>query len=102
MEKNDLYFVTLNKDLIRYFKEQQAQGTSPIMLHPSRVIVDLWMHNAEGLSIKRDGLSEVMSRCIALNKTDARKRITDFVRKYNDSEQAFTEEVVQKVYSLYR
>ena len=99
MEKNDLYFVTLNKDLIRHFKEQQAQGTSPIMLHPSRVIVDLWMHNAEGLSIKRDGLSEVMSRCIALNKTDARKRITDFVRKYNDSEQAFTEEVVQKVYS---
>jgi len=99
MEKNDLYFVTLNKDLIRYFKEQQAQDTSPIMLHPSRVIVDLWMHNAEGLSIKRDGLSEVMSRCIALNKTDARKRITDFVRKYNDSEQAFTEEVVQKVYS---
>lgn len=99
MEKNDIYFVTLNKDLIRYFRGKQPHEASPIMLHPSRVIVDLWMHNVDGLSIKRDGLSEVMSRCVALNKTDARKRITDFVKKYNDSEQVYTEEVVQKVYS---
>lgn len=44
IEKCNAFFVSLSNDLIELYKNKNANAASPI-IHPSRIVLDLWIHN---------------------------------------------------------
>lgn len=79
IEKRVSFFVTKNKDLISFAREKQNAS----LLHPGKVIMSLWTHNAASHLIKKAGLVEAVSRCFAMNQTDARQKIKAIARYVN-------------------
>lgn len=75
-EKVKAYFVTMNKDLRKFSNEHYH---SPIneLIAPSSVIFELWLHGAslESQIIDQVLLTEIMSRCLALNEQNATTKI---------------------------
>jgi hypothetical protein len=73
-EKINSYFVSLNSDLIVFINNESEHRHSSI-IHPSYIITDLWMHDPKCSLVKKNGLTEIMSRCLALNNTDVRRKL---------------------------
>lgn len=75
-EKVKAYFVTMNKDLRKF---SNGHYNSPIneLISPSSVIFELWLHGAslESQIIDQVLLTEIMSRCLALNEQNATTKI---------------------------
>lgn len=90
IEKINSYFISLNRDLIDFIKGKSSINEFSTIIHPSRVISTLWIHNSECSIVKNNGLTEVMSRCFALNNTDVRRKLRLISRYFNDED--FTEE----------
>lgn len=89
-EKINSYFISLNRDLIDFIKGKSGINEFSTIIHPSKVISTLWIHNSECSIVKNNGLTEVMSRCFALNNTDVRRKLRLISRYFNDED--FTEE----------
>lgn len=96
IEKINAYFVTLNNDLISYFNLQAKQ--IPLLIHPSKIIVDLWIHSSHSSFVKKYGLTEIMSRCFALNQTDIRRKIRLVAKYYKESDSDYSEDNYKAVY----
>lgn len=79
IEKVNSSFVSLNSDLIAFVKQEFKENISPI-IHPSNIISDLWLHDPKCTLIKESGLTEMMSRCIALNNTDVRRKLRQLAK----------------------
>ena len=99
IEKINSYFVSLNSDLISYFKDLNPLQKPPIVIHPSKIIIDLWMHNSSCSFVKKNGLTEAMSRCFALNKTDIRRKVRLVSRYYKESDSQYNAENYKALYS---
>lgn len=99
IEKINSYFVSLNSDLISYFKGLNPQQKPPVVIHPSKIIIDLWMHNSTCSFVKKNGLTEAMSRCFALNNTDIRRKVRLVSKYYNDSTSQYNAENYKAVYT---
>lgn len=96
IEKINAYFVSLNSDLILYFSKQD---TLPLLLHPAKIVIDLWIHNSHSSLIKKNGLTEVMSRCFALNNTDIRRKLRLVSKYYKESDETYSQDNYQAVYT---
>lgn len=94
IEKKKAYFVTLNMDVLNLHKEKNQVSC---VIHPGKVVMSLWIHGSRSVDIKKSVLVEVMSRCFAMNQTDARHKINSFNRHYKDKD--LTEEDMQSMYT---
>lgn len=98
VEKVNAYFVSLNSDLIRYFNDLN-KGKLPLLIHPAKIIINLWIHNSHCSFVKKNGLTEIMSRCFALNNTDIRRKLQLVAKYYKESNENYSVENYQAVYS---
>jgi len=96
IEKANSFFVTLNTDLISYYKNK---NTIPTVIHPAKIVTDLWIHNSSSSFVKKKGLSEIMSRCFALNNTDIRRKLKLVSKYYKETEEEYSEENYRMVYN---
>lgn len=88
-EKLNSFFVSLNNELI-YFLKRNSDFKFSTIIHPSKIVTELWIHNSKCTMLKKNGLTEIMSRCIALNNTDVRRKLR-MISKYFD-ESNYTED----------
>ena len=95
IEKCNAFFVTLNNDLIELYKNKNANTVSPI-IHPSRIVLDLWIHNSKTTLIKKEALAEAIARSTALNQTDVRRKLRLISKCYKSEE--FTEDKYRYVF----
>lgn len=98
IEKVNSYFVSLNSDLISYFNKQ-AQGKLSLLIHPAKIIIDLWIHSSHSSFVKKNGLVEIMSRCFALNNTDIRRKLRLVGKYYKESDGNYSHENYQAIYN---
>lgn len=98
VEKVNAYFVSLNSDLIRYFNNLN-NGRLPLLIHPAKIIINLWIHNSDCSFVKKNGLTEIMSRCFALNNTDIRRKLQLVAKYYKESNENYSVENYQAIYS---
>lgn len=96
IEKNNAFFVTLNAELIKYYKEQKQDSYIQPIIHPARIVMDLWIHNSQTTNIRRNALTEVIARCTALNQTDVRRKLRLISKHYKEND--FSEENYKAVY----
>ena len=97
IEKSNAFFVTLNTDLIKFYKDQLTHDIYVLpIIHPARIIMDLWIHNSQTINIHRNALTEVIARCTALNQTDVRRKLRLISKYYKENE--FSEENYKNVY----
>lgn len=75
IESYDCYFVTRNMDLIEMFGKKM---TPSAILHPGNVILNLWIHCAQSKNIQQMALTEIVTRCLAMNQTDTQRRLRIF------------------------
>lgn len=96
IEKSNAFFVTLNAELIKYYKDQKQDSYILPIIHPARIVMDLWIHNSKTTNIRRNALTEVIARCTALNQTDVRRKLRLISKYYKENE--FSEENYKAVY----
>ena len=94
IEKKKAYFITINMGLIDLYKDET---TTSSVLHAGKVVMSLWIHGSRSVDIKKSILVEVMSRCFAMNQTDARHKINTFSKHYKDND--LTVEDMQSMYT---
>lgn len=82
IEKQAAYFVTLNSDLISF--ANSVPGRASAVIHSAKVVMNLWLHSSRSENIRQATLAEVMTRCFALNQTDARQKLKAFYKYYRD------------------
>ena len=75
---------------IRITKYWFGTKFSPI-IHPAKVVTELWIHSSKSTIVRKKGLIEVISRCIALNNTDVRHKLR-LVSKYINEEELSKED----------
>lgn len=73
------YFLTKNSHLIGFFHQPSLQKEQ-LMMHPRNVVANLWINGALSKDLCRNGLSEIISRCLSANHVDARSRMAVLVR----------------------
>lgn len=95
IEKQNAYFVTLNSDLVSF--SQRTKGSFVSVIHAAKVVMNLWLHSANSMVIKKRALAEVMSRCYALNQTDVRVKLNVFYKYYRDC--SLTQNDVEGMYT---
>lgn len=83
VEKIPSYFVSLNTDLIAFADANYSNSIGHIAIHPSKVIIDLWLHGVDGSVFKKNMLIEVMARCYSLNNMDAQRKMAVISEYYN-------------------
>lgn len=76
-EKMSAFFVTLNRDLIDLYHKPDGMSS---VITPGTVVLKLWIHGAKITGVKGEVLTEMVSRCLALAQTDARRKIRLFVK----------------------
>lgn len=85
-EKMNCVFVSLNKDLIQFIKDNYTSTKITPIIHPAKVVTELWIHSSKSSVIRKAGLIEVISRCIALSNTDVRHKLR-LISKYINEEE---------------
>lgn len=96
IDKANSYFVTLNAELINYFRNSKKGPYIKPIIHPARIVLDLWIHSSRPSDIKKNALTEVIARCTALNQTDVRHKLRLISQHYKEYD--FSEEVYSAVY----
>ena len=91
IEKINSYFVSLNTDLISFFQKENPDA-KPVIIHPAKIITDLWIHNSNCTLLKKNALTEAMSRCFALNNIDIRQKLRIVSKYYKESDTDYSEE----------
>lgn len=77
IEQYTSFFVTRNSDLITMFGSRLSPAA---VIHPGSVIMNLWIHSAQSKNIQQALLTEILTRCIAMNQTDAQRRLRIFAK----------------------
>lgn len=94
LEKMSAFFVTLNRDLIVLY--HKSNGLSSVIT-PGTVVLKLWIHGSHITDVKGEVLTEMVSRCLALSQTDARRKIRLFFKYRKGSD--IPEQDVKDMYS---
>ena len=76
-EKLTCFFITLNRDLIELYHKPNGMSS---VITPGTVVLKLWIHGAQIADVKGSVLTEMVSRCMALAQTDARRKIRLFCK----------------------
>lgn len=83
-----IYFLTMNTQLIDFWYISSLHNYQ-LMVHPNKIVAELWINGSLSKKLKRSGLSENISRCLAANHINARTRINTVARcseKYIEDE----------------
>lgn len=96
--KKNIYFLTTNSDLIRFCK-QRHDGAS-CMLSTGKVILDLWMHNAEPTKVSSSVLTETMARCLDMHRSKVRTKLHEVARFFNKHKEDVAPEVYKEFLRL--
>lgn len=83
VEKCKAFFITLNADYERFCKEL-APSFAPRVISPTNVIRDVWMHSAISSIDKKEILNEAVTRCVALNRSNSIRKVSEVVRCYKE------------------
>ena len=62
-------------DLIEIFGKRMIPSS---IIHPGNVILNLWIHCAQSKNIQQMALTEIVTRCLAMNQTDTQRRLRIF------------------------
>lgn len=101
LKRETVKFVSLNSELIKFAKRQDS-SFSDNLVHPHRIVIDLWMHNS--ISSKEiKPLTEAMTRCQLMQEGDARRKLSIVSRYYNEKSEYYNPEAYKAVLlSLYK
>ncbi len=91
--KDNVYFLTTNIDLITFCKNRHL-GES-FMISTSKVILELWMHNAPPAKVSASVLTEAMARCLDLHRSKVRTKLHEVAKFFNRNK----EEIAPEVYN---
>lgn len=80
-EKFGTYFVTTNSGLVEFAKP--SSGPSSVITS-GQVIMNLWLHSNNCSILKQSALTEMISRCYALNQVSVRRKLCQFMRYHDD------------------
>lgn len=81
-DREDIYFLTTNKDLLEYCRTERHSGHD-YMISTSKVILNLWMHNTKPSDISSCMLTETMAQCLNSHRAKVRSKIHE-VAKFFD------------------
>lgn len=87
-------FVTLNNDLINFYKKKDKLS---ILVHPSKLTIDLWMMGNLSSDIKVASLTESISRCFYLNNVDIKNKISILSKFYNEGNPDYSKETFDAI-----
>lgn len=71
-EKFDVFFVTLNRGLITMMSDKT---NASCIIHSGNIVLNLWLHSSRSSILKKSALISVVSRSLAMNKMDVRRRL---------------------------
>lgn len=91
--KENVYFLTTNVDLISFCKNRHIDAS--YMISTSKVILELWMHNAQPAKVSASALTETMARCLDLHRSKVRTKLHEVAKFFNRNK----EEVAPEVYN---
>lgn len=91
--KENVYFLTTNVDLISFCKNRHIDANC--MISTSKVILELWMHNAQPAKVSASALTETMARCLDLHRAKVRTKLHEVAKFFNRNK----EEVAPEVYN---
>lgn len=89
-------FVTLNKDLIDFFKQEDTVNKH-VFIHPYKLTMELWMSGCSSSDLKVAALTESISRCFFLNNVDIRNKIETLSRFYNENTPDFNKKTFDTI-----
>ena len=92
-DKENVYFLTTNIDLINFCKNRHMDAS--FMISTGKVILELWMHNAQPAKVSASALTETMARCLDLHRSKVRAKLHEVARFFNRNK----EEVAPEVYN---
>ena len=98
VEQVNIFFVSLNSDLITFCNCLNS-AQFPVLIHPAKITMDLWIHCSNSSFVKKNGLTEIMSRCFALNNTDIRRKLRLVSQYYNQTNSDYSQENYQALYN---
>ena len=96
--KKNIFFLTTNSDLILFCK-QRHEGAS-YMISTGKVILDLWMHNAEPAKVSSSVLTETMARCLDMHRSKVRNKLHEVARFFNKHKEDVAPEVYKEFLKL--
>lgn len=91
--KENVFFLTTNTDLINFCKNRHIDAS--YMISTSKVILELWMHNAQPAKVSASALTETMARCLDLHRSKVRAKLHEVAKFFNRNK----EEVAPEVYN---
>ena len=91
--KENVFFLTTNIDLINFCKKRHIDAS--YMTSTSKVILELWMHNAQPAKVSASALTETMARCLDLHRSKVRAKLHEVAKFFNRNK----EEVAPEVYN---
>lgn len=86
--REDIYFLTSNRDLIDFCKDTYHPGSS-YMISTASVILELWMHNNQPSDISSCMLTETMARCLDAHRAKTRKKIHEVASFFKEAKEEF-------------
>ena len=96
-QKNDSsFFVTMNSDFITFYREQVGKDDLGL-LHPGRIVLEMWMHNSANTDLKGRALTETMARCLVMNNQEIKHKLNVVARYYNESLSDFNPEAYKAI-----
>lgn len=88
------YFVTSNSDFIRFVDGRRDPLEESCLLRTDNVVVNLWIRGGFNLDMKKELLSEKISKCLVANEVDTTRRVGAVINHYRMSDPVTAEETI--------
>lgn len=96
--KENVFFLTTNTDLITFCKDRHADAS--YMISTSKVILELWMHNAQPARVSASALTETIARCLDLHRAKVRAKLHEVAKFFNRNKEEIAPEVYKELLRL--
>lgn len=87
-----VYFVTSNSDLIRFTEENRGGDEKKCLIRSDNVVLNLWLHGCFKMEMKKELLSEKISKCFVANEVDTIHRMDAVINSYKSTTPVTDEE----------
>lgn len=87
-----VYFVTSNSDLIRFTEENRGEDEKKCLIRSDNVVLNLWLHGCFKMEMKKELLSEKISKCFVANEVDTIRRMDAVINSYKSTTPVTDEE----------
>ena len=90
--KLDAYFITSNQDFILLTKANLDTSRKDCLIRPDNLVLNLWMRGGITSVMKKDLLSEKITKCIVANDVDTSRRVHLVLDQYVKTGNSVAEE----------